>query len=182
MSTIKRWEASTGSTKTSRRTESASARRSSGLPRSPGCSERPCRTRGSHHPGIPQLDFIREIVRVLLANTVKPSTGRPSNPSRIEVIGAIRFDEVGHYVTKREKQATCNLETCKRRPVTARIKCKVTICVECFVAYHTKSVQERLHFEELSRGIYSTGIVFYAIERIQIVHFLNLVPIIQPIR
>jgi len=90
---------------------------------------------------MPQLQFRREIAQAYLSKYGESSkgAGRPrSSTSSGRVLTDIRYDGVNHLVTKIPdgKKRRCNGDRCKSIMRTMCIKCKVGICVDCFVNYH----------------------------------------------
>ncbi|XP_030753599.1 piggyBac transposable element-derived protein 2-like [Sitophilus oryzae] len=79
------------------------------------------------------LDFTRYVARYYLRlNNKTRKTNRPC-----QVPGAVRYDNVGHFPEKIEKQLRCSV--CHLRIRWRCKKCIVTLCVEreCFEKYHT---------------------------------------------
>lgn len=86
---------------------------------------------------IPLLDFRRRVC----FSWMKKSEGRTSKPtpgSSEVLLRPVRFDNLGHYMMKRDKQRRCQGLGCKKKPLTFCVKCDKTLCSDCFISYHTK--------------------------------------------
>ena len=59
-----------------------------------------------------------------------------SSTSRKQVAHDICLDQRNHMLGKRDKQRHCQYQSCKGKPLTYCIKCRVTLCVSCFPKYH----------------------------------------------
>ena len=56
--------------------------------------------------------------------------------SRRQVAHDIRFDQRNHMLGQTDKQRRCRYQSCKGKPLTNCIKCKLTVRVSCFPKYH----------------------------------------------
>ncbi|KAL4082635.1 hypothetical protein QTP88_029696 [Uroleucon formosanum] len=98
-------------------------------------------------PNISQLQFRREIVRMLLTKygTAPKVEGRPSTSisslSCNRVSDDVRYDGKEHLVipTPQKKRRRCAGERCSSSGRTMCWKCNVGLCVECFKLFHTKT-------------------------------------------
>ncbi|KAL4132168.1 hypothetical protein QTP88_009375 [Uroleucon formosanum] len=98
-------------------------------------------------PNISQLQFRREIVRMLLTKygTAPKVEGRPSTSisslSCNRVSDDVRYDGKEHLVipTPQKKRRRCAGERCSSSGRTKCCKCNVGLCVECFKLFHTKT-------------------------------------------
>ena len=53
------------------------------------------------------------------------------------VVKDIRYDNLGHLVEPMNKQGwKYGLKSCKSRPSRRCIKCRVPLCLKCFIPYH----------------------------------------------
>ncbi len=56
-----------------------------------------------------------------------------------KVIPDVRYDNIGYYVTSLGKQSwKCAVSACKSRPSEGCVKCGVSLCIICFIPFHTK--------------------------------------------
>ena len=81
-----------------------------------------------------QLDFRRSIVTTYLMRAAANNIAQ-AIPARIPA--NVRYDKVNHFVASRLNQRRCKLPGCTSRPRTYCIKCDKTLCVDCFLPYHT---------------------------------------------
>jgi len=96
-------------------------------------------------PNISQLQFRREIVRMLLRRygTAPKVGGRPSTSiSSVScniISDDIRYDGKEHLVipTPQKKRRRCTGEGCSSSGRTMCCKCNVGLCIECFKLFHT---------------------------------------------
>lgn len=87
------------------------------------------------------LGFRRAVtVTYLKLDTGRPNIGRTmeSPSTQLRVIPDIRFDGIGHMIDKRSTQRRCVRAKCNGKPKTYCVKCRVTLCVKCFVPFHKK--------------------------------------------
>ena len=85
------------------------------------------------------LDFKRQVcVAYLKGADLKEATGRKKShgPSKIAI--DVRFDCKEHFLQKCNKQRRCQNQECKAKPRTYCNNCNVTLCIDCFVPYHSK--------------------------------------------
>ncbi|KAK4314976.1 hypothetical protein Pmani_013759 [Petrolisthes manimaculis] len=80
---------------------------------------------------VTQLDFLREIVNVLLKPSEKPSRFVP-----LKTPDCVRYDRTDHNIVMGETQRRCGV--CKKNVKPKCTKCDVALHVQCWVKYHTK--------------------------------------------
>ena len=86
-------------------------------------------------------DFPRAIATTYLklGHGARVMRGRPLSllsTSRRQVAHDISLDQRNHMLGKRDKQRGSQYQSCKGKPLTYCIKCKVILCVSCFSKYH----------------------------------------------
>ncbi|KAK4299709.1 hypothetical protein Pmani_028025 [Petrolisthes manimaculis] len=80
---------------------------------------------------VTELEFLREIVNVLLKPSEKPRRYMPlTSPEDV------RYDRRDHYVVMGDTQRRCGV--CKKNVKPKCSKCDVALHIQCFVEYHTK--------------------------------------------
>lgn len=83
---------------------------------------------------ISQLDFIRQVVELMIKNYGKGNTTQ-AFPSVSNISKAhLRFDGRGHLVKMSTKKGVCQL--CKKRTFWRCVRCDVALHCECFYSYH----------------------------------------------
>ena len=82
------------------------------------------------HPQIRQLDFLREIVNVLLKPRNNPKKNIP-----LHVRDSVRYDRIDHMIVMGDTQRRCGV--CKKNVKPKCAKCDVALHVQCFNIYHT---------------------------------------------
>ena len=94
---------------------------------------------GSDQLSMTLLEFKRQVCIAYIKGSKtrtalgkKKTSGPPTTPSDV------RFDNKGHFLEKRGEQRRCQNKPCSSKPRTYCKKCTVTLCVECFVPYHSK--------------------------------------------
>ena len=80
---------------------------------------------------VTQIDFLREIVNVLL----KPSE-KPSKFVSLKTPDCVRYDKTDHNIVMGDTQRRCGV--CKKNGKPKCTKCDVTLHIQCWVKYHTK--------------------------------------------
>ncbi len=66
------------------------------------------------------------------------TSGRP-RVFASKVIPDERYDNIGYYVTPLGKQSwKCAVSACKSRPSQGCVTCGVSLCIICFIPFHTK--------------------------------------------
>ncbi|GBP70847.1 PiggyBac transposable element-derived protein 3 [Eumeta japonica] len=85
---------------------------------------------------IPLLDFRRRVCFSWMKKS-EGSTCKPTPGSSKVLLESVRFDNIGHYVTKRGKQRRRQGQGCKKN-LSFCAKCDKTLCSDCFIPYHTK--------------------------------------------
>lgn len=88
---------------------------------------------------LPLFEFRREIAVAYLRGAVGSRPQRPTAPLAPPP-SDLRYDGLNHLVALGDKQRHCRMENCKKRPSFQCVKCKVTLCIPCFVPYHTRPV------------------------------------------
>ena len=68
----------------------------------------------------------------------KDVTGRKKTQGPSNILTDVRFDRKEHFLLKRQQQRRCQNEQCKSKPRTYCSKCNVTLCIDCFVPFHSK--------------------------------------------
>ena len=68
----------------------------------------------------------------------KEATGRKKTQGPSKIAYGVRFDRKEHFMQKRTQQRRCQNKECKGKPRTYCNKCNVTLCVGCFLPYHSK--------------------------------------------
>lgn len=82
---------------------------------------------------IRHLEFRRAIVQGY--------PGRSQSMFRSSLLPDTRFDGLHHYIKKIEKKRRCVGLNCTGKSSAVRfecMKCNVGLCIECFVAFHTR--------------------------------------------
>ena len=69
---------------------------------------------------------------------LRGKTDNSSVSSRNLLQEEMRYDGIGHIISKREKQRRCKMKECSSKPKTFCQKCEVTLCISCFPKYHEK--------------------------------------------
>lgn len=99
----------------------------------------------SGKPKMSQLQFRREIANVLLCKAQVPRKGagrqsasKFSTDSRIS--DSIRFDRMDHFIqhTEEKRKKRCAGSNCKSTVRTMCSKCKVGLCIDCFILFHCR--------------------------------------------
>ncbi|KAI5704578.1 hypothetical protein M8J75_006812 [Diaphorina citri] len=68
-------------------------------------------------------------------------SGRSQSMFRSSLLPDTRFDGLHHYIKKIEKKRRCVGPNCTGKSSAVRsecMKCNVGLCIECFVAFHTR--------------------------------------------
>ncbi|KAF0308538.1 PiggyBac transposable element-derived protein 2 [Amphibalanus amphitrite] len=82
-----------------------------------------------------QVEFRREIAISYLRSSSRNSACLPTSPALVPQ--SMRYDGIGHLMGPMGKRLRCRLETCSQKPSKWCTKCRVHLCVKCFVPYHT---------------------------------------------
>lgn len=80
---------------------------------------------------ITELDFLREIVNVLLKPAENPNKFVP-----LKTLNSVRYDRKDHNIVMGDTQRRCGV--CKKNVKPKCTKCDVALHVQCWVKYHTK--------------------------------------------
>lgn len=60
----------------------------------------------------------------------------PEQTGHTSVSDAVRLDQVGHIIGKRDRQRRCQYKSCTGKPLTFCTKCTATLCMTCFPKFH----------------------------------------------
>lgn len=86
---------------------------------------------------IPLLDFRGRVCFAWMKKS-ESKASKPTPRSSEVLLQPVRFDNVSHYMTKRDKQRRYQGQGCKKKPLTFCAKCEKTLCSDCFIPYHIK--------------------------------------------
>lgn len=97
----------------------------------------------SHSQKISQLDFKRDTaVHYLKTYGTEPQLGgrKASRPQSTPAFEELKFDKMEHYIIQNDgnKRRRCAGLNCSSSVRTSCTKCKVGLCIPCFMPFHTK--------------------------------------------
>lgn len=92
------------------------------------------------HSEIPLLAFRREVSRHLIASPALPRSRGIGRPRHCTISDNARFDEMSHWPVGIKQGRKCGIDACTSRPSSGCSKCKVALCLKCFMAYHIPNV------------------------------------------
>ena len=85
------------------------------------------------------LEFKRYVATSYLKrNGVLKKTSSLYSGRKVSVLDNIRYEGVDHSLCKRTAQNRCQAPGCTGRPLSYCEKCQVTLCINCFLPFHTK--------------------------------------------